>query len=61
VQTWLAPPLVSEFEHVTSDVLSPARWWGNRLLRVFLVFVLTTLGSMVGNWVGGAEIVRSLL
>lgn len=61
LQTWVAPPLVSEFEHVTSDVLSPGRWWGNRLLRVFLVFVLTTLGSMFGNWVGGAEIVRSLL
>mgnify|MGYP001427510551 CR=1 FL=1 len=27
----------------------------------FLRSVLTTLGSMVGNWVGGAEIVRSLL
>jgi pheromone shutdown-related protein TraB len=61
LQTWLAPPLVSEFERVTHDVLSPARWWGNRLLRVFLVFVLTTLGSMLGNWIGGAEIVRSLL
>jgi len=61
LQTWVSPPLVSEFERVTSDVLSPSRWWGNRLLRVFLVFLLTTIGSMLGNWVGGAEIVRSLL
>jgi len=25
------------------------------------VFVLTTLGSLIGTWVGGIEIVRNLL
>ena len=35
-------------------------WWRNRLLRIFLVFVLTTLGSILGTWVGGTEIVSNL-
>jgi len=30
------------------------------MLKVFLVFVLTTLGSLIGTWVGGVEIVRNL-
>ena len=39
---------------------SLAGWWRNRLLRIFLVFLLTTFGSILGTWVGGAEIVSNL-
>ena len=35
--------------------------WRNRLLRILLVFILTTLGSVVGTWVGGIEIVGNVL
>ena len=31
------------------------------LLRVFLVFILTGLGSAVGTWVGGYEIFKNLV
>jgi hypothetical protein len=31
------------------------------LLRVLLVFILTTLGTMLGMYVGGWEIVSKLL
>ncbi len=60
LQAYLAPPMVSEFESVTDDVTSPLRWWRNRLLRIMLVFVLTTLGSLIGTYVGGYAIVSSL-
>jgi pheromone shutdown-related protein TraB len=60
VQTYLRPPLVSELKEVTRDIGSPRGWWKNRLLRIFLVFLLTTLGSFLGTWVGGAEIVSNL-
>ncbi len=60
VQTYLRPPLVRELQEVSKDVLHPRRWWRNRLLRIFLVFVFTTLGSFIGTWVGGAEIVSNL-
>jgi len=60
LQAWLRPPLVSEFESVSDDATSPRAWWRNRLLRILLVFILTTLGSLVGTYVGGFEIVSNL-
>jgi len=60
LQAYLAPPLVREFEQVADDVGTLRRWWQSRLLRVFLVFFLTTLGSLVGTYVGGYEIFKNL-
>jgi len=60
VQTWVRPPRVREFRGVTDDAARLAGWWHNRLLRIFLVFLLTTAGSFVGTWVGGARILASL-
>jgi pheromone shutdown-related protein TraB len=60
LQAYLAPPVVREFESVADDAGSLRQWWRNRLLRIFLVFVLTTIGSLVGTYVGGFEIVSNL-
>ncbi|MEC9242191.1 MAG: TraB family protein, partial [Gemmatimonadota bacterium] len=60
VQAWALPPTVAEFKTLGDDFASPRRWWSSRLLRIFLVFVLTTLGSVLGTWVGGIEIARNL-
>lgn len=60
VQAWLRPPRVYEFESVADDVASPRAWWSSRLLRILLVFVLTTLGSLLGTYVGGVEILSNL-
>jgi pheromone shutdown-related protein TraB len=61
LQAYVQPPLVSELEKVSDDVGSPSAWWRNRLLRIVLVFALTTIGSLTGNYVGGYEIVSNLL
>jgi len=61
LQAWLVPPKVRELETVADDAGSLRRWWGNRLLRIFLVFLLTTIGGMIGTYVGGVEIVSNLL
>jgi len=60
LQAWVQPPRVIEFESVSDDVASPRAWWKSRLLRILLVFILTTLGSLVGTYVGGVEIVSNL-
>jgi pheromone shutdown protein TraB len=54
------PPKVREFEHVADDFGEWRRWWQSRLLRIFLVFLLTTLGSLLGTCAGGAEIFSNL-
>lgn len=60
VQAYLRPPVVREFQNVTEDIGIVRRWWSNKLLRILLAFVLPNIGSMVGTWVGGAEIIRNL-
>ena len=61
VQTWVRPPKVSEFKTVGTDMSRLSAWWQNRLLKIFVVFLATTLGSLIGTWVGGIEIVGNLL
>lgn len=60
VQAYVRPPLVREFHSVGEDISIPRRWWGNKLLRVFLAFLLPGLGSMLGSVVGGIEIFKNL-
>jgi pheromone shutdown-related protein TraB len=60
VQTYVHPPLVHEFQSVGEDIATLRGWWHSRLLRVFLVFILTTLGSVVGTWIGGTVIVSNM-
>lgn len=60
VQAWVRPPLVREIQSVTDDVRIAKQWWQNRLLRICLVFLLTTIGTSLGTLVGTAEILKSL-
>ena len=60
VQVMNRPPVVKEFETVSSDIGSMGGWWKNKLLRIFLVFIFTGVGSMVGTWVGGYKIFTNL-
>ena len=61
VQVLACPPVVKEFETAGEDIASFKGWWKNRLLRVFLVFLLTGFGSAIGTWVGGYEIFKNLV
>jgi pheromone shutdown-related protein TraB len=60
VQVMVQPPQVHEFETVLGDIAKIRKWWGNKLLRVFLAFVLPTFGGMLGMWIGGVEILSNL-
>ena len=60
VQAYLKPPLVRDFQTVAEDIAVATKWWKSRLLRVFLAFLLPTLGSIIGTWVGGTRIVSNL-
>lgn len=60
VQVMVCPPLVKEIELAGEDIGTFSGWWRNRLLRVFLVFMFTTIGAAAGAWVGGYEIFTNL-
>ncbi len=61
IQVMQRPPVVREFETAGSDMATVKGWWTNKLLRVILVFFLTTLGSALGTWIGGYRILSDLV
>jgi pheromone shutdown-related protein TraB len=60
VQAFMRPPKVRELETMADEISSLRAWWSNKMLRILLVFILTTLGSVIGTWVGGFEIASNL-
>ena len=60
VQAYYTPPVVREFQTVGDDIGHWRMWWKNKLLRVLLVFILTSLGSVLGTYLGAAEIISNL-
>lgn len=60
VQAYFQPPLVKDFQTVTESAKKFSLWWKNRLLKVLLVFILASLGSVLGTYVGLFEIVRNV-
>ncbi|WP_295383873.1 TraB/GumN family protein [uncultured Thiodictyon sp.] len=61
VELWLRKPSVGDFGRLRRDVATLGGWWRNRVARVFLVFLLSSLGAAMGTWVGGARIAGRLL
>jgi len=56
VELYLRKPQVGDFARLRKDTTSPKGWWSNRVSRVLLVFLLTTFGSAMGTYIGGARI-----
>lgn len=60
VQVYFQSPVVREFQTVSDEVGNLKNWWKNKLLRVLLVFILTSLGSVIGTYAGLYEILKNL-
>ena len=56
LEAYLRKPNVQDFENLKHDATTPSGWWRNRVSRVFLVFVFSTMGSAIGTWVAGIHI-----
>ncbi len=57
----LRRPSVGDFSRLRADVSHYTGWWRNRVSRVLLVFMLSTLGSVIGTYVAGFRIFEKLL
>ena len=51
VQSFVAPPTVHDMEHVGEELMTLKGWWRNRLARVLLVFLFSSIGSSIGTFV----------
>ena len=61
VQALVCKPKVSDMESLQDDVGSVKTFYKNRILRVLLVFILSTLGSALGTFAGGSNVIAKLL
>jgi pheromone shutdown-related protein TraB len=60
VELYLRKPSVGDFAGLRHDTARLLGWWRNRVSRVLLVFLLSTLGSAVGTYVAGFRIAGRL-
>ena len=61
VQAYVRKPHVSDFETLSEDVFHLKGFWHNKVTRVLLVIVLANIGSSIGTFVGGADVIRLFL
>jgi pheromone shutdown-related protein TraB len=54
-------PSVGDFASLRDDIVGLRGWWHNRVSRVLLVFMFSTIGSAVGTYAAGFRIVGRLV
>ena len=59
-ELYLRKPSMADFGNLRRDVARPSGWWRNRVSRTLLVFLFSTLGSLVGTYVAGFRIFERL-
>jgi len=60
VELFIRKPTVNDFSDLRQDTASAKGWRKNRVARILLVFVLSTLGSAIGTYVAGFRIFGQL-
>lgn len=60
IEVSLRKPKVADFAGLRDATASFRGWWKNQVTRTLLVFALTTLGSAIGTYLGGAMIYSRL-
>lgn len=61
VEAWVRRPRVADFETLRDDIGHWRGWWKNRVARTLLNFFLVSLGTIVGEYIAGIHILKSLL
>ncbi|MDL4841629.1 TraB/GumN family protein [Aquibacillus rhizosphaerae] len=58
VQALVKRPSVGDFENIAEDVTSVKGFWNNKVTRILLIVVLANLGSALGTFIGGFDVIR---
>ncbi len=60
VEAWVRKPTYADFLRLRDDTGKLSGWWRNRVARVLVNFFLTSFGTAIGVWIGGASIIGKL-
>lgn len=58
VQAYIKRPNVGDFDQLADDVHSVKGFWHNKVTRILLVVVLANVGSSLGTFIGGIDVIR---
>ncbi len=61
VQAWVRKPRVADMEHLSTDIASLRGFYRNRISHVLLIFMLSSLGGAIGNFIAVPALVGSLI
>lgn len=60
LEAWLRKPTVADFRNLRGDTSSIGGWRHNRVARILLVFLASSLGAAAGVYIAGFRLVRQL-
>jgi pheromone shutdown-related protein TraB len=60
VQAWVKKPKVQDLETLNDDVSTFKGYYKNRLLKVLLVFFLSSIGGVIGNFIAVPTMISGL-
>ncbi|ULQ60911.1 TraB/GumN family protein [Brucepastera parasyntrophica] len=61
VQAWARKPRVIDMENLSSDITSVKGFYKNRITHVLLVFLLSSLGGAIGNFIAVPSLIGTLI
>ncbi|MEE8428634.1 MAG: TraB/GumN family protein [Gammaproteobacteria bacterium] len=61
IEVFLRRPKVGDFSSLRSDTSRLRGWWRNSVSRTLLVFVFSTIGSVIGTYIAGFRIFERLV
>jgi pheromone shutdown-related protein TraB len=60
VEATVRKPTVQDVNNIPEDIFSFKGFFKNRFLRVFLIIIMANIGSSIGTFVAGADIIKNL-
>ena len=61
VELFLKKPRVSDFATLKKDTAKLSGWRHNRVAKIAMIFVLSSIGSAIGTYIGGFHIYSTLI
>lgn len=60
VEAYLRKPTVHDVNQIQTDIFSIKGFFKNRFLRILMVVIMANIGSTIGTFVAGLDIIKSL-
>lgn len=61
MEAYIRKPTVQDFENLSNDIFTLKGFWSNRVTRILLVVILANLGSVIGTYIGGVEVLKMFI